>query len=593
MRDSINTVDELLDRAIELGHTCIAFTEHETISNAIEIEEAWDKRKEKNPEFKVIRGNEIYLCRNGLNADNFIKGIDHYNHFILLARDAIGHKQIREISTRAWMRSYMARGLRRVPTYYQDLIDIIGENRGHIIASSACIGGCLGQQLLKYRDSHNELLYNKIKTWCLGIQDIFGKGNFFLEMQPSDSAEQIYVNDEIIKISKELNIPFIITNDAHYLKAEDLKYEKAFLNSQNGEREVESFYATTYLMTNQEIHNFMDKHIGTDNVTLAFNNIQAIADRCENYSLQKPLRIPILPWREFKGDNEHIEQWIKRIPYLEKFLHSDYLEDRTLVDAVIDGINHHIDLQNKEAWDEINACLEDTWISSNVNNARWSAYFLNLQKTIDVCWDAGTVVGCGRGSGVGFILLYVLDITQINPLREKTKTFRFRFLNPSRVSVLDIDTDITGLHRDRVLDKLRQFYGQDRCANVLTLKTEKSKSAILSAARALNIDVDIARYLSGMIESDRGQLRTLDQTFYGDEDKDMAPNKQFRFEMENNYPELWEAAKRFEGLIVGIGVHAGGIIFVDEPFTESTALMRAPNGVVMTQFDLHKCEKAS
>lgn len=244
-----------------------------------------------------MRGNEIYLVRNGLNADNFNKEYDKYTHFILLALDAEGHKQIRQISTRAWMRSYMARGQRRVPTYYQDLIDIIGQNKGHIVGTTACIGGTLGTQLLRYRQSKNSNLLDKIKNWCVQIQEIFGEGNFFLEMQPSFNDDQVYVNKWIIQLSKELNIPFIISNDAHYLKKEDLIIEKIFLNSQGGDREVESFYSTTYLMSDKEIHNFMDSSIGFENVEIAFSNSYKILQRAQDYSLKKTLKIPSLKWR--------------------------------------------------------------------------------------------------------------------------------------------------------------------------------------------------------------------------------------------------------------------------------------------------------
>lgn len=163
-------------------------------------------------------------------------------------------------------------------------------------------------------------------------------------------------------------------------------------------------------------------------------------------------------------------------------------------------------------------------------------------------------------------------------------------MNPARVSVLDVDVDIEGGRRADVLKKFREVYGSDRVANVLTLGTEKSKSAILTAARGLGIDIDIASYLASMIVSDRGQLRTLSQTFYGDEENGWAPNKQFVNEMTENYPELWRVAQRIEGLICRTGIHAGGVIFVDEPFTNSTALMRAPSGEIITQFDLHDAE---
>ena len=592
LRDSINTVEGLLNRAIELGHKGIAFTEHETISNAIHIENAYSKIKESHPDFKVIRGNEIYLVRDGLNAENYDSSQDKYTHFILLALDAEGHKQIREISTRAWLRSYMARGMRRVPTYYNDLIEVIGENKGHVIGTTACIGGALGTQLLKYRDNPNIVHLGKIKKWCTQVESIFGKGNFFLEMQPSANVEQKYVNNWIISLSKEFDIPYIITNDAHYLKKEDLAVEEIFLNSQGGDREVRDFYATTYLMSDDEIHSYMDAYVGRECVLTAYKNIESILERAQDYTLKKPLKIPSLPWREVPYYEKEYEFYFSLMPALSKFRNSVYDSDKYLVDAVIAGIKSHPDLQNEEAYNELNLCLEDTWISSTVNKAQWSAYFLNLQKTIDICWEAGTIVGCGRGSGVGFLLLYCLDITQINPLRETTKTYRFRFLNPDRVSVLDIDQDITGLNRDKILNYIRKFYGQDRVANVLTLRTEKSKSAILAAARGLGLDVDIAQYIASLVPAERGMLWSLHDCYYGNEEDDRKPVAQFVKEMEN-YPELWNTVQKTEGLIVGYGEHAGGVIFVDEPFTESTALLRAPNGDIMTQFDLHRAEDAS
>ena len=456
-----------------------------------------------------------------------------------------------------------------------------------------CIGGALGTQLLRYRDNPNEQHLQKIKNWCLQMVGIFGENNFYLEIQPSNNEEQIYVNKWIIKLSEELGIPFIITNDAHYLKKEDIKIQKIFLNSQTGDREVEDFYATTYLMSDEEVHNYLDKQIGAENVEKAYKNIQGIADRATNYSLKKPLKIPSLLWRPTeKIEESELRFYISKMPTLQQFIDSEYAADNYLVGAVIDGIKKHKDLQNDAAYEELDLCLQDTIISSKVNNAQWSAYFLNLQKIIDVCWEAGTIVGPGRGSGVGFLLLYCLDITQINPMRESVKTYRFRFLNPERVSVLDIDSDITGLNRDKILNYIRDYYGQDKVANVLTLRTEKSKSAVLAAARGLGIDVDIAQYIASLVPAERGMLWPLKDCYYGNEDEGRAPIKQFVQQMEE-YPELWETIQVTEGLIVGMGEHAGGIIFVDEPFINSTALMRAPNGDIMTQFELHTAEKAS
>jgi len=582
LRDSINKIDDMLNYAEELGHKVIGFTDHETVSSWIKIEKAM----KKHPDLKVIRGNEIYLCRNGLNAQNFNKDNDKYYHFILLAKDLIGAKQIFEISTRAWQRSYMARGMRRVPTYYQDLLDIIGANPGHVIGSTACLGGALGTQILRGTSD------DKLRIWIGQMDQIFGHGNFFLEMQPSNNKEQILVNKKLYDFGHEFQIPYIITTDSHYLKKEDRIIHKAYLNAQNGDREVDDFYATTYMMGTEELESFFPYFTKSD-LSHAYESIQAIADMCEDFSLMKPLKIPELQWRNVISYYTEYPEWFKKMPTLEKFLNSEYKSDKYLVNAVIDGIKRHSDLQNDEAYAALEDNLQRTWESSEVNKARWSAYYLNLQKNIDECWNAGTIVGPARGSGGGFVLLYCLDVIQMNCLREPTPMFPWRFLNPQRVSVLDIDTDIEGGKRAQVLQHLREVYGEDRVANVATFRTEKSKSAVLTAARGLGIDVDIAQYIASLIPADRGQLRSLDQCMNGDEENGWAPIKQFVYEMTENYPDLWNVAKGIEGLICGSGIHAGGIIFVDEPFTESTGLMRAPDGTICTAFELHDCEDVS
>ena len=592
LRDSINTYKDLIDYAIKLGHEVIAFTEHESVSNAIKIEGYYKKIKAENPDFKVILGNEIYLVRDGLTGENFQKEFDKYFHFILLAKDLEGHKQIRQLSSRAWLRSYNAQNMTRVPTYYQDLIDIIGSNPGHVIGSTACLGGFLDQKILQYYSTdNNQEFYDKIISWCMSMVKIFGEGNFYLEMQPSSTEEQIIVNKEIIKISEITGIPYIITNDAHYKNKQEAPIHKAFLNAQDGEREVDSFYATAYLMSDEEVRNYLE-YLTEEQIQKAYQSILDIKNKCEDYSLLKELKIPSLSWKipELK---EIPQFYYDKIPYLKTFSNSDFEGDRILAKAIVERIKDDVILENDETYAEIDNNLKITWESSLVNKTHWSAYYLNLQKIVENCWSAGTLVGCGRGSGVGFLLLYLLGITQINPLREKTRTFAWRFLNPERVSVLDVDIDIEGGRRGAVLNYLREAYGQDRVSNVVTFGTEKSKSAILTAARGLGIDVDEAQYISSLIPADRGQIRTLKECFYGDEEKGFAPVSKFVFEMTHNYPELWEVAQKIEGLVCRVGEHAGGVIFTDEPFENSTALMKVPNGDIVTQFDLHDDEAVS
>ena len=581
-----------MDLAVELGHECVAITDHETISSYIKAEKYYKKIKEKHPDFKLIRGNEIYLTRNGLTAKNFDRTRDGYFHFILLARDLEGYKQICQLSTRAWQRSYMSRRQRRRPTYYQDLKDIVKPNQGHLIASSACLGSQLDKFLLRYMDTGDEEYFKTAKKWCLYIEDIFGHGNFYLELQPSNNKEQIFVNNKLIQIANDLKIPYIITTDSHYGRPEDAPIHEAFLNAQEGDREVKSFYASTYMMKDEEVREYL-KYLTDEQIEAAYESIREIKDRCEDFSILKPLKIPSLPWRQFEDSTlEEFKYYYSQMPAIKKFVTSPYKADNILIDALIKGIKKHKDLQNEKAYKALNECLEMTWESSQVNNAQWSAYFLNLQKIIDECWNAGTIVLPARGSGMGFVLLYALDIIQINCLREKTKTYPWRFLNPARVSVLDIDVDIEGVRRAQTLEHLRKVYGENRVSNVATFKTEKSKSAIQTAARGLGIDVDTASYISNLIPAERGQVYTLKQTYYGDEENDIMPTQAFINEV-NKYPQLWEVAQKIEGLICGQGIHAGGVVFTDEDFTESSALMRAPDGTIITQFELHDLEDVS
>ena len=166
----------------------------------------------------------------------------------------------------------------------------------------------------------------------------------------------------------------------------------------------------------------------------------------------------------------------------------------------------------------------------------------------------------------------------------------YEVLNPERASPLDIDIDIEGSKREEVMQLFRETYGADRISKVMTLSTEKGRSAILTAARGLGIDNDVAQYISSLMIADRGQLRTLKQMYYGDDEN--KPVTDFVTEMKK-YPELWECAQKFEGLVNGVGSHAGGIILNDEPFTEVAAQMKTNSGDIITQFDLHKCEELS
>lgn len=449
--DCIIKVENLVQGAFDLGLSGVAITDHETVTASVRaLNYVQKKRKENKDErwnsFKLILGNEIYLCRNDLTSENYDSKKDRFYHFILLAKDEEGHKQIRQLSSRAYDHSFMRNKMRRVPTYYRDIEEIIGRNPGHVIGSTACLGSYLGAQLLKasQHDIYPEIFQKEIsdiKEWILKVQSIFGKGNFFLELQPSYGEEQIYVNYWLLKFSKELDIPAIITTDAHYLRPEDREVHKAYLNSKDGDREVDDFYATTYLMTREEIHEYMDEYNGAETIEECLKNTSLIGEQIQEYSLNKPFKLPYLP-------NEKDKELAKKpfaIPDypLDKiwyaFMNSEEDSDKVLIHRLFQKMASNPSLfYTPERMERATVELQTVWDASKKQNLVWSKYFLQVADYIDIAWTEGdTIVGCGRGSGVGFYLNYLLDIIQVDPMVEKVPLFFWRFLNPERASILD------------------------------------------------------------------------------------------------------------------------------------------------------------
>ena len=250
--DSINRPDQLIKRAQEIGLAGISITDHECLSSSIEVNILAKKLREENPNFKIALGNEIYLTDNRENGQK-------YFHFILIAKDAIGHRQLRELSSLAWMNSYWDRGLERVPTLKSDLEKVVKKNPGHLIATTACIGGEFSSAILgldaarKTADETRAIMYKQmIINFVLWCKDLFND-DFYFEVAPGASREQILVNKKIAELSTVFNVPIVIGTDAHYLTKEDRYVHKAYLNSKGGEREVDDFYEYAYLQDEDDI----------------------------------------------------------------------------------------------------------------------------------------------------------------------------------------------------------------------------------------------------------------------------------------------------------------------------------------------------
>lgn len=595
-RDSINRIPDLVDCIHGMGHTGLAITEHDCTVSHLEAVEYVKKKKTIDTsfeDFKIILGNEIYLTPNDVCKEN---PAPYYPHFILNALDEEGYKQIRQISTRAWNRGYMQNVL-RVPTHYADLEEIIGKNPGHIIGSSACIGGALPKHLLEARDAPTKEQRIRLRLqcddWIRYIRSIFGEGNFFLELQPSNNPDQKFVNQQLVYMAKNERLPFIITNDVHYLRPEDRAIHRAFLQAQETEREVDDFYETTYCKTEAEMKELLS-YLSDDIIEEGFTNTVKIADRVQHFELKKPLQIPYMCLNHEEPNEDLYGKYKDRIPSLSYFYNSEHEADRHLCREIVKRIDDDEQYQNQPTYDELETELQTVIECSDGIGVRWSAYFLTEQNIVNLIWEAGELVGCGRGSGVGFLLLNLLGITQINPLREKAKTVPWRFINPARskTSVLDIDIDIPQAARENVLQKFKETFGADHVSQVLTLGTEKSKSAILTACRGLGVNNDYAQYLASLIVADRGQIRSLKQMYYGDPEQDMRPNKVFVNEMDA-HPEIWETALKIEGLVRTSGTHAGGIIVTEDALDNYISLMKTNSLITVTGATLHQAEDMS
>ena len=603
--DSTNRIADLFSYTKELGQKSFALTDHDTITMHMKALHHLRDLRKKDPEtwndYKIILGNEIYLCSRKLIEED--KKYNFY-HFILLAKDYIGHQQIQELSTRAWTKNSFFWVNIRTPTFYDDLFEVVESNPGHLIGSTACLGGILSEYILEeYRSNPEAPNYHKAKKWISRMIKCFGDGNFFLEMQPSYQEDQLIVNKAILKISKEMNIPYIITTDGHYLKKEDRPIHEAFLKSNEDvgkEREVGDFYATTYMMDENEIHSYMDESLGYEAVQKGIDNTQIIVNMCEEYSLDQKLEIPYEPTEETEPDKTLIDRYCRYMPKLKEFAISEYQCNRHLAKLVLEKIKSRPEeFENKETYQAIEECLNTLRILSDKQETEWAAYLIQVRDLVAACWEAGSLVGDSRGSGVGFILLYMLDITQVNPLREEVKTYPWRFLNPERVSPADCDIDFENSKRDEVIKILqRKYCGDDeqagirRVTKVQTLSTMKSKNAILTACRGLGYAPEEAQMLSAHIGAERGIQFTLKQTYYGDEENNLPPDKEFQNLMDGKYKDVWEVAQKVEGLVSGVGSHAGGVILTPRDITNYTALMKTSAGDIITQYDLHQAEDA-
>ena len=521
--DCINRPKDLINRAIELGLSGIAITDHECISSHPEINFYQSEIEQEHPDFKIALGNEIYL------TDDREKG-QRYYHFILIAKNKEGHRALRELSSRAWMNSYWDRGLERVPTLKSDLEEILKKYPNSLIGTTACLGGELSVNtlnLIKSETTGDEngaiIAHNNIVNFLLWCKEVFGESNFYIECAPGASRDQVLVNKRFPAIAKAFGLKMVIGSDAHYLKKEDRYVHKAYLNSKGGEREVDEFYEYAYLQDNEEIkNNLYASQFSDDFIEEMFDNSYEIYEKIENYSLAHAQTIPGVEVEDYPKTVWMSEQ-TKEFPILASMYNSDDKVERYWVNKCVNKLDK-LGLRNKEYLSRLEEEADIKRTISEKLGTNMFAYPVTLQHYVDLFWECGSIVGAGRGSSCSGLNHYLLGITQLDPIKWSLPFWRY--LNKERVELGDIDLDLCPSKRPKILNEIKKERGQKfnkdiddlskrnlGCTLIATFGTEGTRSTILTACRGYRsedfpdgIDVDTAQYLSSLIPSERGFL---------------------------------------------------------------------------------------
>lgn len=569
---------DIVAYAKELGLKGVACTDHASISAWIDYLTERDKIKESGDDFKIMLGVEAYLI-----DETEYKNTRNYYHFIIIAKDDIGRRQLFELTGKSWDRSYVERGIRRVPMFYQDIEAL--EEKGHLVALSACLGGRLPKLIIE----HDTVGAGKFLNWCVKN---FGSKNFFLEIQPNDhSEEQKIVNRAIIKISRQTNIPYVITTDVHYTKKSHQKIHGAFLNSREarGVRETSPFYDYTYLMSPEEIYTVMENMgLSHEEVKEGLENSSLVADIITDFDFRGDTIVPQRKLPEFRLEHLLFE-WYDTHPTIKFFSESEYAQDQFLLYLIEKGIKEKNLTIGKTEADRIETELDVLKCLSESMNQRMSAYLNLVQEIVDVGW-AVSFCGASRGSAMSFFINYIIGITQINPIPYNVPYWRF--LNKASAqpgataasTLGDVDTDWSPAKAQELMDVFREHYGKDCVLNTLTFKTESLKSAVKTACRGLGILPEDAQALSSMVPMSRGHVYTLSECEFGDEEHGYEAVPQF-IEAVKKHEGLYETIKQIEGLISGISQHASAVYWCEGSYLNYCSVMRLPSNVRVTSFD--------
>jgi len=537
--DGACDVDKLAAHLAKIGQTSAAMTDHGNIYGAVHFFDAMGKKG-----IKPILGCELYLSKTADHRD-----LSHgYNHFLVLAESEAGYRNLVRLTSEAALH-----GFYRKPRVSKEFLSRHTEG---LIGFSGCLAGEVNQHLMAGK-------YDEAKRSAGQFEEIFGKGNFFLEIQDHGLKPDREVCDQLFKMEHELDIPLIATNDSHYVAADDSRAHEILLcvqtaGSMNDANRFKFDTQEFYIKSAAEMHRTFAHAPEVCTRTMQF------ADRC-NLKMSKvsdPFPDFIVP------DGHTLESYFEEICRrgLKKRLETSVAQLRER------------GLQRKSV-EEYHARLEREL--DCIKAMKFPGYFMIVWDFIRYAREQEIPVGPGRGSAAGSLVAYVMEITDVDPLQNEL-LFE-RFLNPERVSMPDIDIDFCMNRRGEVIEYVRKKYGADRVAQIITFNTMAAKAAIKDVGRALDMPYGEVDRIAKMIPATIGI--TIDQALKDSNALSAA------YDSDPRIKELIDAALRLEGLVRGAGVHAAGVVIAPQPLTELVPVTRTKEEAVVTAYDMKAVEK--
>lgn len=505
--DGLGKIDDILDKTQELGMDSIAITDHGTMYG---VPEFYEKAFHRG--IKPIIGCEFYLAPEGMeNKRNSIDGIRY--HLVLLAKNNLGYKNLMKLVTEAHLRGF----------YYKPRIDLnlLRKYSDGLIGMTACVEGEIPNLILSGK-------FEEAKKKALEYQEILGVGNFYLELQHLPNfLKQKKANQGLIKISKETGIPLVATADVHYVNPDDNFVQDILICIQTNkkitdENRLSMMENQLHLKSPEEMYEYFK------DVPEALENTQKIVNQCDVSIEFGQVKLPLFKVPEnFTPDN-----------YLEK-LCQEGLKEKYRPEEIT---QEHLDRMNYEL--------------GVIEKMGFSSYFLIVQDFVNWARSQKIVVGPGRGSAAGSFVSFLVGITSLDPI--KYQLLFERFLNPDRISLPDIDMDFADRRRDEVLAYVREKYGNDHVAQIITFGTMAARAAIRDAGRALGVEYSYCDKLAKMIPLLTNLKKALESSAELIQEYNNNPNAK----------KIIDAALRLEGVARHASVHACGVVITPEPVVE-------------------------